>query len=813
VSPETSFFEPGRPNSSAAPAPIAGSSEASVAVEPIVDPYAASAVDPYAEATTADTTQRVVEVTPVTSDVSAELAASEDNATLAADSGAATTPVDAAGVESISDASDSAAELRFAEGKVPAESSDAEKTITLEVGPNGESKQHTADGSRFADASEHRALQPLVVMARRMPGEPTPAASASDSEPAVPTAPTVVSTKPPEIVAAPTLVARAPRPAPASDPAEPIATSKLVPAPVAVVPTRPSVAPASEPIQADQDQATEPPAEVETPKPAVASESTLVRPQVAEGPVMRPESAQQDVEASPEQPKLQTRVSQPQIIAAAPEKTVPVVLAPAAEMAELAAAATAAEQAPQSPNPAPLKIAEVQVAPAPALVAAAVPAQTDAKPTPAAVVPSQSKPAEPKAVAMTPTPVGPSVQATAEPRTPAMPSEPASPQKVAKNVPEAVVAAPAPVIAQTAPPISQPIAPQPTPVQPVVSQPVPSSPAPVQAPPAIAHAAPVPSPAVSPQVVAPALPAAPVRSPAMVASMAQADERVRHAIQLAEKGALYASRKEFTTALTQISQARDVEFGTRQYSQATAAGLLALKEANDFVKPNAATANLSRIVAGHKTPILKDLDVSDLPPALAAQHYYDYAKVQFATGIGRETVGSIALYGLGRIIVAGAGANAQQIEYTGPAMALYQAALICEPQNFRAAHELGVLLASSGQLELARNMLLGSATASPQPMMWKNLAVVHARLGEVQLAAEAQQKAAVLEQTSPNANTPAVRWVDPATFAQMGSATDPALPPHTAPPASAAPAEAAATKKPSSVARARSEWNPLNLRR
>jgi tetratricopeptide (TPR) repeat protein len=528
---------------------------------------------------------------------------------------------------------------------------------------------------------------------------------------------------------------------------------------------------------------------------------------------MRPESAQQDVEASPEQPKLQTRVSQPQIIAAAPEKTVPVVLAPAAEMAELAAAATAAEQAPQSPNPAPLKIAEVQVAPAPALVAAAVPAQTDAKPTPAAVVPSQSKPAEPKAVAMTPTPVGPSVQATAEPPTPVLPSEPASPQKVAKNVPEAVVAAPAPVIAQTAPPISQPIAPQPTPVQPVVSQPVPSSPAPVQAPPAIAHAAPVPSPAVSPQFVAPALPAAPVRSPAMVASMAQADERVRHAIQLAEKGALYASRKEFTTALTQISQARDVEFGTRQYSQATAAGLLALKEANDFVKPGTATANLSRIVASHKTPILKDLDVSDLPPALAAQHYYDYAKVQFATGIGRETVGSIALYGLGRIIVAGAGANAQQIEYTGPAMALYQAALICEPQNFRAAHELGVLLASSGQLELARNMLLGSATASPQPMMWKNLAVVHARLGEVQLAAEAQQKAAVLEQTSPNANTPAVRWVDPTTFAQMGSATDPALPPHTAPPASAVPAEAAATKKPSSVARARSEWNPLNLRR
>jgi tetratricopeptide (TPR) repeat protein len=231
------------------------------------------------------------------------------------------------------------------------------------------------------------------------------------------------------------------------------------------------------------------------------------------------------------------------------------------------------------------------------------------------------------------------------------------------------------------------------------------------------------------------------------------------------------------------------------------------------VKPNAATADITRVVAGHKTPILKNLDVSDLPPSLAAQHYYDYAKVQLAGGIGRETVGSIALYGLGRIIVAGAGANAQQMEYTGPAMALYQAALICEPQNFRAAHELGVLLASTGQLELARNMLLGSASASPQPMMWKNLAVVHSRLGEAQLAAEAQQKAAVLEQTSPSANTPAVKWVDPVTFSQIGSASDPTLPPNTVKPATASPAEAVPAKKPSNVARSRSEWDPLNLRR
>jgi hypothetical protein len=311
-------------------------------------------------------------------------------------------------------------------------------------------------------------------------------------------------------------------------------------------------------------------------------------------------------------------------------------------------------------------------------------------------------------------------------------------------------------------------------------------------------------------------PAAPqyaaVRSPAMVATLARADERVRHAIQLAEKGAMYASRKEFTAAISAIAQAHDVEHSTRQYSHAAAAGFQALKEASEFNAPG--EVDVRRLVAAHKTPVLKQFDVSDLPPTLAAQHYYNYAKEQLAIGVGRETVGSIALYGMAKLIIAGAGANSQQLEYTGPAMALYQAALICEPQNFRAAHELGVLLAGSGQLELAREMLMGSVASSPQPVMLKNLAVVHSRLGEPQLAAEAQQKANILTQTSPDTKAPAVQWVDAATFASMGAGADPANPPTAMAPQKTQSQGTEPAKTPANVARKRStEWNPLNLRR
>ncbi len=478
----------------------------------------------------------------------------------------------------------------------------------------------------------------------------------------------------------------------------------------------------------------------------------------------------------------------------APVDTEPVAAAPVAPVAQVPAMETLASPTASVGQPLPVEShpTAVESEPATSTSPVAVNQQSVAAAAPQAA-PQRTELATAPRNEQTPT-TAPRVEAVQPAR---------APQPTVAEAPVPARQEPVPTPAQVAtPPPSPPAAPAIAAVPPV-------PPAPPQPPTPVVAAAPIaPAPTVAQQPMP-----APMRSPAMVATLAQADERVRHAIQLAEKGAMYASRKEFTSALTLISQARDVEQGTRQYSQATAAGLQALKEANDFVKAGAATTDISRIVASHKTPILKGQNVSDLPPTLAAQHYYDYAKVQLATGIGRETVGSIALYGLGRIIVGGAGPNAQHLEFTGPAMTLYQAALICEPQNFRAAHELGVLLASSGQLELARNMLLGSASASPQPTMYKNLAVVHARLGEQHLAVEAQQRATVLEQTLPAANVPAVQWVDPATFAQVGSSTDPTLPAAPAATPPAPPAEAATPKKPGNVARARSDWNPLNLRR
>jgi tetratricopeptide (TPR) repeat protein len=92
-----------------------------------------------------------------------------------------------------------------------------------------------------------------------------------------------------------------------------------------------------------------------------------------------------------------------------------------------------------------------------------------------------------------------------------------------------------------------------------------------------------------------------------------------------------------------------------------------------------------------------------------------------------------------------------------------------------AANDLAVLLAEEGRLEQARDCLHAGLRQSPQPAMWNNLAAVHDRLGQPQLALAARQEAAALESRA--ASTPGsvlpthnVAWLDPRNFAATSRA-------------------------------------------
>jgi hypothetical protein len=106
-------------------------------------------------------------------------------------------------------------------------------------------------------------------------------------------------------------------------------------------------------------------------------------------------------------------------------------------------------------------------------------------------------------------------------------------------------------------------------------------------------------------------------------------------------------------------------------------------------------------------------------------------------------------------------------------MVFYQAALAVDARNYLAANELGVLLARYGQLQEARQALVHSISTRPHAQGWQNLAIVHRRLGETELAKLAENERELIAKSpaaAPRTSTDQlIEWVDPTTFASRGT--------------------------------------------
>jgi tetratricopeptide (TPR) repeat protein len=283
----------------------------------------------------------------------------------------------------------------------------------------------------------------------------------------------------------------------------------------------------------------------------------------------------------------------------------------------------------------------------------------------------------------------------------------------------------------------------------------------------------------------------------------QAKEHIGRAVELAGRGAYFSARAEFLSALELIAQGLDQQHRTRRHGQALARGLTALEEADDFLPASGGMGqirDLRAIVAGHTTPVLQGHPVEMLTPMEALQRYLTYAQEQLAVAVGQEAAGSAALYGLGKLYAALGDQPALSLKAAQPkAMVFYQAALLVDPRNYRAANDLGVLLARSGWYEEARAALSYSLRLHSDPVVWRNLAIVYRQMGQYELALQAAQQWRLLRQHSeaslawPGQTADFfVQWVPPEQFAapenQPPAESPPALPglPNRAPARSAA---------------------------
>jgi predicted Zn-dependent protease len=244
------------------------------------------------------------------------------------------------------------------------------------------------------------------------------------------------------------------------------------------------------------------------------------------------------------------------------------------------------------------------------------------------------------------------------------------------------------------------------------------------------------------------------------------------AIRLANRGAIYAAKQDLQQALRMATQSLDAAEGTSGYGQALEQGFTALREAEDFALHGAEATQplqVEQIVAGHKTPVLHELNGQQISPVVAMQQYYGFAGQRLSVAAGELPAAADSLFWLGKVHNSLARQSVQADRLQGPqAMVCFRAALAAAPQHHLAANELGVLFAKYGELNEAKKLLQQSVAMKPHAEGWQNLAIVHSRLGESQLAELAKQESTTLLAQVPAGKSAPVTWVDPKTFAATG---------------------------------------------
>jgi tetratricopeptide (TPR) repeat protein len=207
---------------------------------------------------------------------------------------------------------------------------------------------------------------------------------------------------------------------------------------------------------------------------------------------------------------------------------------------------------------------------------------------------------------------------------------------------------------------------------------------------------------------------------------------------LTRRGSIFTARQEFYSALRVLAQSNDSLSRTNHYSASLRDGILALKEAEDFMVNDAETRiglNVSHVIETHQSGLVTADEAQYVNPAEAMQRYFAFAEQQLEIATGNNVVAAEALYCLGKLhtSVAQHKPSAGRLDLA-KAIVYHRAALASDQNNHRSANELGVLLARSGQLHDAKDLLKKSLLINPTPQSWQNLTKVHLRLGEQEMA-------------------------------------------------------------------------------
>ena len=248
----------------------------------------------------------------------------------------------------------------------------------------------------------------------------------------------------------------------------------------------------------------------------------------------------------------------------------------------------------------------------------------------------------------------------------------------------------------------------------------------------------------------------------------QAAHHIEYGKSLSRRGAAFAARQEFYSALRVLAQSNDAASGTIEFTSALTQAMLAMTEAKDFVRNDAEAEmflNVDSIIETHRSRIIDQSQAKLVSPVQAMESYLAFAQEKLDRAGGRNVVSAEVFYCLGKLhtTVSESGAMPSRME-AAKAIAYHQASLLSDKKNYRSANELGVLMVHKGQLEKATELFKQSLIVQPTPQTWKNLAKTHRRLGQQNLARLAEVEFELVAQKPVAAPDAAIHWITTESF-------------------------------------------------
>ena len=207
--------------------------------------------------------------------------------------------------------------------------------------------------------------------------------------------------------------------------------------------------------------------------------------------------------------------------------------------------------------------------------------------------------------------------------------------------------------------------------------------------------------------------------------------------ELLTRRAYLSAMQEADQAIVRLIRVLDLK-QNRLYSEPIwSQAQQALREAQEFTSVHRVasdTALFTRLIQSHETPVLKDANVSELPPLVAAQHYRAYAEQCLVAAAQGHPWFCELYYCLGRSLQAQAESNPSKADsLLLQSVAYFRAAQAIDPTNVTNVNQLSYVLLKLDRPAEAFQQLQPIVQQAECPLeAWQNLAQASARLGDTQ---------------------------------------------------------------------------------